>query len=97
MMDTPVSVENQLKITKRQLEQLEQEKKQLSDQFKEVTRMNKRWQRYSQQQDVAKGELTQTNTDLNNKNKVSYNLLVIQNEYCPFAKKIAFPFRRNEL
>ncbi|XP_003726378.2 centrosomal protein of 55 kDa [Strongylocentrotus purpuratus] len=70
MMDTPVSVENQLKITKRQLEQLEQEKKQLSDQFKEVTRMNKRWQRYSQQQDVAKGELTQTNTDLNNKNKV---------------------------
>ena len=74
MMDTPVSVENQLKITKRQLEQLEREKKQLSNQLDEVIRMNKRWQKYSKQQDTAKEELTQNNTDLNNKNRVSYNL-----------------------
>ncbi|XP_054765477.2 filamin A-interacting protein 1-like [Lytechinus pictus] len=70
MMNTPVSAENQLKIHRRQLEQLEREKEQLSDQLKEVIRMNKRWQKYSQQQDAAKGELTQIRFDLENRNKV---------------------------
>ena len=66
-----MSVDKQLKITMRQLEQMEREKEQLSGQLKEVIRMNKRWQKYSQQQDATKTELTQIRIDLENRNKVS--------------------------
>ena len=75
MSDTPVSLEDQLQIARRQIQQLDREKGQLAGQLKEVITMNKRWQKYNRQQEQLRKELEQTKIDLQNQIKVRYRTL----------------------
>ena len=62
-----VNTEEQLRISRSQIDQLERENARLVEQLKEVIKMNTHWQRYDAQREEYVLKLTKTNQELQDK------------------------------
>ncbi|XP_071483349.1 uncharacterized protein [Diadema antillarum] len=68
--DTPVSLEEQLRLTEEQVNHLERQKSELGTHLKEVVRMNKRWQRFNTKQEATITELVTTKNEVQSQKQV---------------------------